>query len=96
MISKISLLNWRSHSKSEVEFDRGTNALIGKMGSGKSSIMNAICFGLFGTFPDLQTRKVKLDDLIMDKPRIEDESHIIVNFVIDGKEYSHLFSNLLE
>lgn len=88
MITKVSLINWRSHDKNEVEFGKGTNVLIGKMGSGKSSVMNAICFGLFGTFPDLQTRKVKLDDVIMDKPSTEAESHIIVNFFVDGREYS--------
>jgi DNA repair exonuclease SbcCD ATPase subunit len=58
------------------------------MGSGKSSVMNAICFGLFGTFPDLQARKVKLDDIIMNKPSVKNESQVIVNFTVDNKKYS--------
>jgi DNA repair exonuclease SbcCD ATPase subunit len=58
------------------------------MGSGKSSVMNAICFGLFGTFPDLQSRKIKLDDIIMNKPSIKGETQIIVDFTVDGRTYS--------
>jgi exonuclease SbcC len=88
MITNVSVMNWRSHEDTKINFDRGTNLLVGKMGSGKSSIMNAICFGLFGTFPDLQTRKIKLDDVIMDKPRVEDESQITVKFNSNGKEYT--------
>ena len=88
MINKVQLKNWRSHLDSTLEFTLGTNALLGSMGSGKSSVMNAICFGLFGTFPDLQSRKIKLDDLIMNKPSMKNESQISVDFTIDGKTYS--------
>jgi len=88
MITRVKLKNWRSHLESGLEFSKGTNALLGPIGSGKSSIMNAICFGLFGTFPDLQSRKIKLDDIIMNKPSEKDESQVTVNFTIDGKNYS--------
>lgn len=88
MINGIQLKNWRSHLDSKLDFSLGTNALLGPMGSGKSSIMNAICFGLFGTFPDLQSRKIKLDDIIMNKPSLKNESQISVEFSIGGKKYS--------
>jgi len=88
MINKVHLKNWRSHLDSNLEFTSGTNVLLGSMGSGKSSVMNAICFGLFGTFPDLQSRKIKLDDLIMNKPSMKNESQISVDFTIGGKTYS--------
>lgn len=88
MITNIRLKNWRSHLDSSLSFSKGTNALIGILGSGKSSVMNALCFGLFGTFPDLQTRKIKLDDIIMNKPMKKNTSEIIIDFNIDGKKYS--------
>jgi len=88
MINKVQLKNWRSHLDSTLEFTSGTNALLGPMGSGKSSIMNAICFGLFGTFPDLQSRKIKLDDIIMNKPSVKNESQIVVDFTVADKIYS--------
>lgn len=88
MITKISLKNWRSHLNSNLDFSTGTNALIGIMGSGKSSILSAICFGLFGTNPELQSRKLKLDDLIMNKPSLKDMAEVEVFFRIDGADYS--------
>ena len=58
------------------------------MGSGKSSVLGAICFGLFGTNPELQSRKLKLDELIMNKPSLKDMAEVEVFFRIDGTDYS--------
>ncbi|MDI6826142.1 MAG: SMC family ATPase [Candidatus Aenigmarchaeota archaeon] len=88
MITKVKLKNFRSHLNSELDFSRGTNALVGILGSGKSTVMNALTFGLFGTFPDLQTKKVKLDDIIMNKPSVKNQAEVVVDFTIDGKNYS--------
>lgn len=63
MIKSIRLLNWRSHADTKLEFSQGTNLLVGAMGAGKSSVMDAISFALFGTFPALERRKLKLQDL---------------------------------
>ncbi len=73
---------------SSLEFSQGTNAMIGIMGSGKSSILGAICFALFGTNPELQSRKLKLDDLIMNKPSPKEMAEVEVFFKIDGADYS--------
>jgi len=88
MITEIRLKNFRSHLDSHLKFSPGTNALVGILGSGKSSVMNALCFALFGTFPDLQTKRIKLDDIIMNKPFVKDRAEVEVSFVIDGKRYS--------
>ena len=87
MITKVRLKNWRSHADSTLEFLPGTNALIGIMGSGKSSIMDAICFALFGTFPNLQTKKLKLDDVIMKKPIEKSSAEVEVDVQLDGTKY---------
>jgi len=88
MITKVKLKNFRSHLDSELDFSSGTNALVGILGSGKTSVMNALCFGLFGTFPDLQAKKVKLDDVIMNKPSVKDQAEVVVDFTVDDKNYS--------
>lgn len=80
MISRITLKNWRSHLDTDVKFSEGTNALIGIMGSGKSSLMSAMCFALFGTFPELQSKKLKLEDIIMKKPRAQQQAEVSVTF----------------
>lgn len=64
MLLSLTLTNWRSHSSSHFEFSKGTNILVGKMGAGKSSVMDALCFALFGTFPKLARKETTLADTI--------------------------------
>ncbi len=47
-IRKISMENIRSHIKTTVEFKDGFNCIVGGVGEGKSSILYALHFGLFG------------------------------------------------
>ena len=47
-IEIVQLENIRSHTKSTVPFTRGFNCLVGGLGCGKSSIMYAVDFALFG------------------------------------------------
>jgi exonuclease SbcC len=88
MITKVRLTNWRSHLNSELNFSSGTNALLGHMGSGKTTILDSITFGLFGTFPNLQTKKLRLDDVLMKKPVEKDRAEVEVSFQSNGKNYS--------
>jgi len=88
MIRKVILKNWKTHLNSTFVFDKGVNLLVGHMGSGKSSVLDAICFGLYGTFPALQSRKWKIDDLIMRKPFEKNEAEIYVEFENNGKVLS--------
>jgi exonuclease SbcC len=85
VIRKVVLKNWKVHLNSNLSFEKGVNLIVGHIGSGKTSVLDAICFGLYGTFPDLQSRKVKLEDLIMRKPFEKDEAEIYVEFEANGK-----------
>ena len=84
MLTSLRLINWRSHEDSTFEFKPGTNLFIGMMGSGKSSVLDAISFALFGTFPLLERRKLKLEDIIRLN---ENEAAIILEFAWDGTNY---------
>jgi len=88
MITKVKLKNWRTHLDSGLNFSEGTNCFIGPMGSGKTSVMDAICFGLFGTFLQLQQKKMKLEDIIMKKPTQKDKAEVSVSFDINGTEFN--------
>ena len=48
IIKKILLENIRSYTNQEIEFPEGSILLSGDIGSGKSSILLAIDFALFG------------------------------------------------
>lgn len=87
LIENIKMRNWKTHSESSFEFEKGTNVLIGQMGSGKSSVMDAICYALFGTFPSLQSRRVSLEEVIMNKPNKAEEASIELCFSYGNKTY---------
>ncbi|MDO8427891.1 MAG: SMC family ATPase [Candidatus Diapherotrites archaeon] len=88
MLSKIKLENWRTHKDSEFEFTQGTNVLIGNSGSGKTSVMDAICYGLFGTFPAIQRRETQIEQLIMNTPHLQDYAKIELEFKHNQNTYS--------
>jgi len=59
-IEIVQLENIRSHVKSTVPFAKGFNCLVGGLGCGKSSILYAIDFALFGEplselYPNIRT-----------------------------------------
>ncbi len=90
MITSISLFNWRSHESSRLEFSKGTNLIVGIMGSGKSSVVDALCFALFGNFPALQHRKLKLSEVIRSRPNQEESAKVEAELEIGGVKYSIL------
>ncbi|MFQ5647792.1 MAG: AAA family ATPase [Candidatus Aenigmatarchaeota archaeon] len=87
MITRLKLRNWKSHLDSEFNFSPGVNALVGIVGSGKSSIMQAISFGLFGTLPIVQSRKIGLGDLIMRRPQQKKAAEVELEFRVGEDAY---------
>ncbi len=88
MIKRIELENWKSHHETTLEFSDGVNALIGTMGSGKSSVLEALTFGLYGTTPSLKSREITLDDAIRRTPSEASEARVKVWLELDGDEYT--------
>ncbi|MEK6971030.1 MAG: SMC family ATPase [archaeon] len=87
MIESITLENWKTHRSSTLRFRKGTNVLVGVIGSGKSSVMDGLCYALFGTFPALQNRRVSSADLLMRKPFSADQARVEVCFSIKDTPY---------
>lgn len=88
MITGVKLRNWKSHGETELRLGDGTNVLVGIMGSGKSAVLDAITYALFGTVPAVQNRTIKLEDLIRNRPRQADSTEVEVRFVApDENEY---------
>jgi DNA repair protein SbcC/Rad50 len=87
MIQNLKLENWRTHKETKLEFDKGTNVIIGVMGSGKSSIMNALSYSLFGTFPALKAKQVSLNEIIMNKPNKCENAKTEIEFEQAEKKY---------
>ncbi|MFB6204151.1 MAG: AAA family ATPase [Candidatus Nanohaloarchaea archaeon] len=87
MIEKIEVENWRSHRENSVELDAGVNAIVGDMGSGKSSLLEAATFALYGTTPALNSNDVRLDEVLRRNPEAVDETSVAVEFSTDGNNY---------
>ncbi|HLD78854.1 MAG TPA: AAA family ATPase, partial [archaeon] len=87
MITAVSVEHWRSHLRSEFSFGPGVNVLVGMMGGGKSSVLDAVCFALYGTFPALQQRRVSLDELLHKAPQQRTGAEVAVEFTRSGKRY---------
>ena len=78
-IEIVQLENIRSHVKSTVPFARGFNCLVGGLGCGKSSILYAIDFALFGD-PVGRSYEYLLREGA-------DSGKVAVQFVQNGKSY---------
>ena len=90
MITAIGLTNFKTHESTSLTFGAGTNVIVGVMGSGKSSVMEALCLGLFGTFPALKSHKLSLSDVIrgFKQESRPDSASVRVDFEVEGESYS--------
>jgi len=79
-IKSIHLENIRSHEKSVINFTEGFNCLVGGLGTGKSSVLYAIDFALFG-----EPLGRSYDYLLREG---EDRARVILQFSANGKEYA--------
>jgi len=87
MIKSIELTNWKTHRHTLMNFQKGVNVLVGVMGAGKSSVIDGISFGLFGTFPNLNHKRTTVEDLISNRPSVKDDAEVRVAFTIGSDEY---------
>ena len=79
MITSIELGDFLAHSNTKLEFENGVTVFVGHNGAGKSSIIDAITFALFGE----HTRKSN-KGLIK---RGATQGFSKVNFTVNGKNY---------
>jgi len=79
MITSIELGDFLSHSDTKLEFENGVTVFVGENGAGKSSMIDAITFALFGQ----HTRKSN-KSLIK---RGSNQGFAKIGFSINGKQY---------
>jgi exonuclease SbcC len=80
MIKAIELENFISHRTTRIVFDRGITIFIGNNGSGKSSVIDAITFALYGQ----HTRKTNRN-LVR---RGSESASVSVRLTVGSKEYN--------
>ncbi len=77
IIKKIRLNNIRSYESQEVIFQEGSTVLAGDIGSGKTSVLLAIEFALFGLQPGQKGSSLLRHD--------KDDGSVILEFELEGK-----------
>ena len=79
MITSVELNNFLSHRKNIINFDHGVTVLVGHNGAGKSAIMDAIIFSMFG-----EKRRDSVEKL---QKEGENQTYAKTSFEINGKLY---------
>lgn len=79
-IDSIFIENIRSHVKTYIKFSKGFNCLVGGLGAGKSSVLYAIDFALFG-----EPLSRSYDYLLREGTDI---GRVALKFIENGKEYT--------
>ncbi len=87
MITRVYLENWKTHKNTTLSFKEGTNTLIGKIGAGKSSIIDGVCYCLYGDFPNRAHGKINLSDAIMFKPLKKTNAKLVLDLEKDNNKY---------
>ena len=77
IIKKLIIENLRSYEKEEISFPIGSTLLSGDIGSGKTTILLAIEFALFGLQPGQKGTSILRND--------KDDGKVILEFEIEGK-----------
>ena len=79
IIKQLELVNFLSHAHSKIDFEKGVTVIYGHNGAGKSSIIDAIKFALFG-----EKRGASISDLIR---RGSEDMSVTLDFTIGQQEY---------
>lgn len=80
MITEVEMINWRAFEKRKFTFKPGLNFIMGSNGRGKTSILEAISYGLTGEPSVVNDR----DELLRDP---EKPATVKLSFKVDGKVY---------
>lgn len=80
MLENLCLNNFRSHEKTEINLRSGLNVFLGEVGAGKTSILEALSFALFGKISSsiTQTELIK---------RGSKQSQAILIFRVNSEKY---------
>jgi exonuclease SbcC len=77
ILKKIKIKNIRSYKQGEIEFPEGSTLLMGDIGSGKTSILLAIEFALFGLQPGQKGNSLMRNN--------EEDAQVTLEFEVDDK-----------
>ncbi|WP_228257008.1 AAA family ATPase [Malaciobacter mytili] len=103
ILSRLSLKNFKKYKEFSLEFNDGLVGIIGKNGSGKSTIFEAICFALYGKLKNNDSKELIKNVNANEKEEVKvelefefDENIYIIQREFRGKNlvaYAKFFKN---
>ena len=83
LIKKVRVSGFRAFDRGiEVSFDKGINIILGPVGSGKTSLIKAIEYALYGTVIEIKKKLFKRADLVND---FSTEAQVVLELSRDGE-----------
>ena len=79
IFTKLKLINFKSHERTIISFDKGISVIVGENGAGKSTILEGISFALFK-----QHTAKKIDDLVRNNA---ESMSVELEFTSNNREY---------
>lgn len=79
---RLKITNWRCFEEETIQFKNGVTVLYGNNGAGKSSLLEAAFFALYGT--DAFDSKTTMDDVVTTD---EDTAEVVLSFAHRGNSY---------
>ena len=79
MIKSVKIKNWKAFDEKEVTFGKGINFIVAPNGSGKTSLLEAICIGLIGKVRTVDDERTLIRE---DK----DQAEIVLDFELSNGE----------
>ncbi len=83
-INTLSLRNFKQYRDETIQFTNGITGIVGKNGAGKSTIVNAILFALYG----IQGSGLNSNHIVTALDDTSEETEVSLVFTIENDEYS--------
>jgi DNA repair protein SbcC/Rad50 len=83
ILKNLSLKNYRRFKRLDIDFEENITAFVGRNGSGKTSIFEAIIYSLFGT----NTARSSKEEIRSDFVDYKNPCEVSLVFELDGKQY---------
>lgn len=82
----LSLANYRQHKASHISFQDGITGILGTNGSGKSSVLEAIAYALYG--PHAAKREGRAEGILWQRAPGKSDVEVVLTFELAGEPYT--------